>query len=355
MSAIRAGFSPCCADLFADRDLATVVPTQRLDRPEYPQNIGRFLKTATNGPWCYTGAIENEFELVNRCSKNRELWGNAGAILRRVRDPFLLREVFSRSGIALPEVATAAAPNEGTWLVKPRRSGAGSGIRRWAGETLRAGEILQRYIRGDSVSAIFVGFDDVCLFLGSTRQLVGEAWFHAPEWHYCGSIGPRNISKAERESWQVIGDVLASEFSLRGIFGVDAVIEDRRICPLEVNPRYTASVEVLEHGLNLASMALHAAAFAGGTRPKLGAAAKWIGKAIYFAPQTLQFPVSGPWDDDVSFETWRVPRFADIPHPETWINRGEPVLTFFAVAEDEKGCVNSLTTVALQLDQLLSR
>ena len=48
-----------------------------------------------------------------------------------------------------------------------------------------------------------------------------------------------------------LGTVLAQAFRLVGLFGVDGVLDAERFWPVEVNPRYTASVEVLEGATGL--------------------------------------------------------------------------------------------------------
>ena len=57
------------------------------------------------------------------------------------------------------------------------------------------------------------------------------------------------MSDAEAGQWRRIGEVISGEFGLRGLFGVDAIKRQDSIYPVEANPRYTASVEVLELAL----------------------------------------------------------------------------------------------------------
>ena len=44
-----------------------------------------------------------------------------------------------------------------------------------------------------------------------------------------------------------MGAALADVFDLCGLFGVDGVVRGNRFWPVEINPRYTASMEVLEY------------------------------------------------------------------------------------------------------------
>ena len=57
-SALRAGFIPCGADLFADHDLQrTSAATIRVS--DYPQQLIDASKQLPSGPWMYTGGLEN--------------------------------------------------------------------------------------------------------------------------------------------------------------------------------------------------------------------------------------------------------------------------------------------------------
>ena len=70
--------------------------------------------------------------------------------------------------------------------------------------------------------------------------------------NYCGNIGPITLPVPVRNILQGIGDTLAVKAGLRGVFGIDFILEGKTPVPVEVNPRYTASVEVLEESIPVA-------------------------------------------------------------------------------------------------------
>jgi uncharacterized protein len=124
-----------------------------------------------------------------------------------------------------------------------------------------------------------------------------------------------------------------------------------------VNPRYPASVEVLELALGFAAFSSSSPRREQGADPTLAYAAgsqSTIAKCVYFAPRGLRFPDSGPWDADLTgpFDPWRRPNFADIPNPGEAIEAGSPVLTFFASAPSVETCRRSLQIQAADLDRL---
>src|SRR5262249_32131262 len=248
---------------------------------------------------------------------------------------------------------------------RPGGGGGGGGSRRWTGE-LRASDrrqsvYLQEYIDGDSCSAVYVGAGPDTRLLGVTQQLVGETRLHAKPFQYCGSIGPLELKPPAQAVFERLGRALAIGCGLRGLFGVDCVLADGVPYPVEVNPRYTASVEVLEYATGTPALALHCAAFDSSTCiPQAPSASRWpkvIGKAILFARQGLVFPEEGPWMAVLRqpSDIWDLPAFADIPHPGQRIEAGRPILTVFASAASVAAGRDRLWTVVAELENGLYR
>jgi predicted ATP-grasp superfamily ATP-dependent carboligase len=153
-----------------------------------------------------------------------------------------------------------------------------------------------------------------------------------------------------------------SEFTaghiIRGLYGLDFILHDGTPWPVEVNPRYTASVEILEYVWRFPALAFHRAAFvqtgapdAPPTRPRKDV----LGKAIYFAPEPLVFPSDGPWRATLNDPppVNEMPDFADIPVAGQSIPAGRPVLTFFARAATVSSCMDALRQIAKDLDRWL--
>ena len=238
-SALRAGLSPWCVDLFADADLARACPVMKLPIDRYPHGFLDALAEGPPGPWQYTGGLENHPDLIDAIP--RQLLGNSGNVVRAVRGA--LTTIF---GPTAPRECHAGTPSPTvTWLSKPRRGSGGLGVRRWQpGDPFDARtHFLQEFIEGVACSAVYV--DE--RFLGATRQLIGPSWLRAPRpFQYAGSIGPLPLSDANDATLRSWGDCLVKKFHLRGIFGVDFMLTPTGCRPIEVNPRYPASTEILE-------------------------------------------------------------------------------------------------------------
>jgi uncharacterized protein len=263
-------------------------------------------------------------------------------------------------GIRLKE---KSVPPAGRWLVKPSAGSGGAGIRFWRADRPdlppRKPTYWQEYVEGQACAAVYVGDEHGARLLGVTRQLVGEPWLHASPFQYCGSIGPLLLTVPLRRSFERLGMALAFWCGLRGLFGVDCILRDDVPWAVEVNPRYTASVEVLEYATGVPALALHRHVFDDwAPEPELrtpGEAASVVGKAILFARAPLVVPGEGPWSAALRQPAapWELPGFADIPHSGEQILAGRPVLTFFARADSEAACLQRLWQTAEGLDRLL--
>lgn len=367
-SALRAGLRPWCADLFADADLQASSPAIRIPSFAYPKGFMAVSAKGPQGPWMYTGGLENHPALVERISAGRPLWGNGAATLSIARSPVALASIFGSNGISFPMVHefSRKLPQQGRRLVKPLRGAGGAGIhfhnsmcpRRSSNKQV----YFQEYIEGVPCSAVYIGMEIGAKLLGTTRQLVGEAWLNAASFHYCGSFGPLPLEPALQKEVERVGNVLAHECLLRGLFGVDFILSKGVLWPVEVNPRYPASTEILEYALGIKAMEFHRLAFETDTTQSVPVAnapgseppAPFVGKAILFAKRTLELPQKGPWTSSVSHKPIeKMPDFADIPEPGRIIKAGAPILTFFAQSTTMNGCLDDLKERAQALDHYL--
>jgi predicted ATP-grasp superfamily ATP-dependent carboligase len=164
------------------------------------------------------------------------------------------------------------------------------------------------------------------------RQFVGEPWLGAREFQYCGAVGPWPVTEAALRQIRRIGDVLAACFGLRGLFGVDFVLEDDRVWTIEVNPRYPASAEILERATGIRLIASHAVAcqasrFAVALPHE---ATALHGKAIVFARRAVTVANELRNESQEAQPINRWPAFGDVPRVGTGIEPGRPILTVFA-------------------------
>jgi predicted ATP-grasp superfamily ATP-dependent carboligase len=215
--------------------------------------------------------------------------------------------------------------------------------------------VIQRRIAGTPAAAVFVAADGAATFLGATRQLIGEPWLGAHGFQYAGSIGPLPISDAALVTVKKVGHTLAERFELLGLFGVDFILNGDDVWTLEVNPRYTASVEIVERIIGVQAIAAHAAACTGSPiphsrLPTSHSASASQAKATLFARHDLAItPEFAEWSVAESERTpW--PNLADISPAGTPIAAGRPILTLFAEAATPEAVEQQLRQRVAELE-----
>jgi uncharacterized protein len=343
VSAAHAGYEVTAVDAFGDLDLcrvATAIPLRAENGTEYsPLSAVRAARTVPAQLVAYTSNFENYPEAVARLADHRRLLGNPPAVLTRVRNPFELMRALRRRGVATPSTRStppATRRQPGYWLLKPRRSGGGHGTHVWLqDERVPRTHYLQERIAGSTGSVVFAADGKRAVTLGLTRQLVGDGRMGARGFRYCGSLlgHPAKLFRRGEELLETARSLVAeltAEFGLVGLNGMDFVARGGIPYPIEVNPRYSASMELLERAHGLSMFETHIQAFTG-TLPATPAPSPSIdGKAIVFARRDVTLGDTRAWTDQDCL--------ADIPHPGEKIRRGHPICTVFARGRNPESC-----------------
>ncbi len=336
-SARRAGYAIYWLDQFGDVDVKATGPGQRIPAGTYPDAIPMRLAAAPAVPFLYTGAMENHTEVLAALEQLRPLLGNGSQVCQKLHDHQDIAELIARHKLPVARVVapSSAQTHTGKWLEKPVCGAGGAGIRDYRyGGPHRPGEAacyLQQFIAGESRSAVFISNGSECELLGVSAQLVGLPACNATPYSYCGSVGPLTISAREYENWQQLGRLLVRAFCLLGLFGIDAIVTGDAVYLVEINPRYTASVEVYElaYGINTIERherACHGQPLPAWDRPPATAVAPAIiGKGYLFAASDLNMPDPRLMQARLGLDG-RV-RFADLPHPGQPIMAGQPMMS----------------------------
>jgi predicted ATP-grasp superfamily ATP-dependent carboligase len=144
---------------------------------------------------------------------------------------------------------------------------------------------------------------------------------------------PRLLETAER-----LAVTITKEFGVRGLNGIDFIASDGGPRPIEVNPRYSASMELLERAYGLSIFSVHEQACRGFLPAARVGLERVCGKAIVFARKNLVMGDTYPWLDDRTL--------ADIPHPGEKIRRGSPICTVYGSGDDTDLCYERLVARA---------
>jgi predicted ATP-grasp superfamily ATP-dependent carboligase len=233
----------------------------------------------------------------------------------------------------------------GHWLRKPRLGGGGSGVADWLpGEPLHARELVQERIDGIAASVSFAADGRRAVLLGLCEALSGDPAFGARRYRYAGSLYPFPADSQLIERLDAVVQLATRTFGLVGVNGIDFVVREGNAFVLELNPRYCASMELIERSRGLSLFATHEAA-CGGVLPAASVGSpvgETVGKAILWARRDLVAGDTRSWlaRDDVR----------DVPHPGERIRSGHPVCTVFARGADGSACRASLAAAAACYD-----
>jgi len=349
-SAVRAGHELVAVDYFGDRDQARLVEAYALRRhlglPLSSGGLEAAAKRIEADAVVYCANLENHPDIVDRLQAGRTILGNSGAVLRRVRDPRLLREHCREAGVACPRTLLPGEESQadpaGRWLVKRVRSGGGHGIRLWRGGRLAGGHVLQELVAGVPASVTFVADGRESMVLGLTEQILGHEALGATGFGWCGNLAPLDLGGRESVVREQVVDMvggLSRRFGLRGVNGVDLVIDVARdgrprTNLVEVNPRFCASMELLERSLGVSIYELHVRALAGSLPgPMTAPAAGCFGKAVVFARSSAILPDTTPWLEG---------QVRDVPPSRQRMRAGHPICTVLARGRDRRICFDEL-------------
>jgi methenyltetrahydromethanopterin cyclohydrolase len=302
-----------------------------------------------------------------------------------VRDPFVLAEALRARGFAVPRVLNALNalnasnasnasndpndpndpnnpndpndPNDSKWLVKPFRSGGGTRIREWRGGPIPRGVYVQERIDGTPGSIVFAAAGGACVPIGFSRQLVGDANFGAVGFRYCGSIlaplgDPQfDDGRAVFDAANAIARCVSSIFGLAGLNGIDFIARGGVVYPLEVNPRWSSSIEVAERAFAMPFFSAHVAACTG-VLPTFDCAAALersgvAGKAIVYARHAVSVGDTSSWMEDSSMR--------DVPQSGECFRPGQPICSVLATEATSAGCYRLLVSRAARIYAELER
>lgn len=380
-SAVRAGFSPWCIDQFGDRDLADIAAGSHVVQ-DWPDGIESAIESAPRTEWIYTGALENQPELISWLLRRRVLRGCEPDALARLRDPFWLAATLAAASISTLPLRLPAGPvsDVSEWLLKPLASAAGIGVRELRRDGFDAaglsGHYLQRRVAGRVISGLYLADVNSVQLIGLSEQHCRGIDAREHRYVYSGSQGPLTLNDLSADVFaqaQRIGSViqrgLISEGTrINGLFGIDFVRDERtgELWMLEVNPRYTASAELYEAAPGCPLIRWHIDACRGleveTSRPPYGRSSadgsRSFGKLIVYAEREFTAPDlkslvqrtiatddSSQADNGAAGEI----RIADIPREGTLIRRDEPVCTLLTSSPDLSTCYDRLACASRQL------
>ncbi len=300
-----------------------------------------------------SGGTENQPQLVEMLHQEFMVCGPTASqsLWLRCRDSW--RSLCVHSQICFPETRDAL-PNspagDESWILKPTSGAGGFAIRR--NSIYRSGSALppalednawlpphsrshywQREIQGKSLGVYCVLDPKQSIILGATESYDSRDWPGPSEFIYRGSWGPVPLSGSQQEQvLELCRRVYLSTGSI-GWHQFDFIVDDHgKLWLLEINPRWTAGMEVLFlAGVNPVEYHLRAWKL---TRPSCeavtpalaGSGIARFGKAVVYAEQELHLTKQRI----AALHALNPVNFADLPAldmEEHVVAPGQPLLT----------------------------
>lgn len=219
------------------------------------------------------GGFEKWVRQLDECAKTNKILAPESGTVFALRSLEFLRSLGCSSNFSLPttydveelsnqtptELWNLFKNKEELWLLKQSDSSAGlsvvffhpqrepDALKRQIDNIVLAKSSkvwLQRKVTGQLLGASFIATLNRCQLVGVTRNLTFAT--KSNPFLYAGSVGPIRICKRLEESLQQLGDIITNQTGLQGLFGVDFIFDKhaQKLWLLEINPRYTASMEL---------------------------------------------------------------------------------------------------------------
>ncbi len=161
---------------------------------------------------------------------------------------------------------------------------------------------------GRAASVAFVADGKEGRIFGLTEQLLGLSALGGSGFAWCGNVLPLEVPEADaasvRAQLEHMVSCLTRHFGLVGVNGLDVVIgrdPEGVVRPflIEVNPRFSGSMELAERAFGVGVFALHVEGSAG-TMPRGSFAVErapdgCVGKGIVYARRPVVAPDTGKW------------------------------------------------------------
>lgn len=378
--AARAGFQPHTFDQFVDRDLIDCSQTGRLDALQGSEKLWR--NPHWNGmPMLLAGGMEHRPELVDRLRSHGLRSGVTGWMLKELRAIENWQSWAFCAGIGFPETRFFRPPEanpssfpaesqNAQWLRKRRKGAGGIGIVVESSSSATESDeepqhYWQRRLDGISIGVSFLSDAVRNHTLGSALSLTKEDVWGPEPYSYRGSISPIALPPVIAQQLDRFGDIVRSEVGHRGLWQADFIVSRDQLSLLEINPRWSASMELLDalgqiaisgqdvsepqsslvdwHVQSLGESPIPTQRYRG---PSDSKTVCWIGKCIVYAQRIQHI-------DDRLLESWwrnrwhgslqeldAGVRYADIPPAPSTMERGYPILSCFAAGNSGESIVN---------------
>ena len=373
-----AGLKALSIDYFGDYDSKNtgnnISLMRDLQKPFTAKNLAQVAMEQPPGYIVYGGNLENHPSVVRTLATKHRILGNDARTLKKARNLSHISDLLQDSPLQLP--ATLLHPanhNKGTvdkveksWLVKNFHSGGGVNVRWYQkGQHVKKREYLQLHIEGLNLSATFLADGTQSRLLGISEQLIGLDEYGSEAFKWSGNVYPwRGEDPATGQNlWHILSAAaqkLTQGCGLKGLNTLDFILNKEGIYLLEINPRYSASMELMERFDSHSLLPAHVAVCLGDnlaqsiamlplgrqeaahhlTQPE----GKTLMKVVLYAKKRIEVE-----DNQAFFQI----KAHDIPFKGDIFRKGDPLCTLIREADSREGCQVEMQEAVKELEPTL--
>lgn len=351
------GFEVHALDVFGDADTLRLAHSWQsirvdgrlaIDGAALEAALRRFAAAGRVQGWIAGSGLEAAPDLLARAAACLPLLGNDAATVAQLRTPADFHSTLGRLGIRAPQVRLAMPPEPAGWLFKDAHACGGWHVRaaRRAPAVIGAGGHFQRFQSGTPMSALFVADARRWQLVMLSLQLVGAP---APRrYAHRGNLGPVTLGAQPWAQLCHALDALVPAYGLRGINGLDFLLDGDELWVLEINPRPTASLALLDASAQVALLRQQVALSRGAS---VGAAVLAPAAPGVRASEVVFARAGGEVSAAAAATLAGFGFCRDLPAAGAKFAKGDPVCTVLAAAED---CAAALAALQARRDAVLA-
>lgn len=323
-SATQAGYKVWVADCYGDTDLLAIVERWQALPPFAElshETIFAALSELTRGEQCMLicgSGIEHCYHLLFPLPANIQLIGNTPETIHTIKTPALFFDLLDQHDFNYPDTQFDEIPhNDLVWLKKQATGLGGSHIQhaKLGTDEIEAESYYQRFVSGDSGSCLFLADGHHAQIVSINRQLL------APDNQHPFRLGriesSWQLSASHNDYLDKVINQLTAKIALVGLNSLDFIISDlHKLLILEINPRVSASAELVSNTATLFQQHLHACL---GQLPLRQSPLNQSGASLFYhyAMSELIMPDNMMWPAECH----------DLPAAGVTIKQGEPICT----------------------------
>lgn len=253
-AAVELGYEVTAVDAFRDQDTLDIASCTKVAR--WPQDIGASTCGVTCDAWLLGGGMEHSPQLLAQLARHAPILGptsNQLRQLRRLRYWQALAE--SISGLAWPRTRRSPSSLQThATIFKPFKGSGGIAIGAVVQATDRHSDpqkpgqrgYWQEWVAGRSLGITLILSPSGVKYCGATESLSASVWPGPTPFVYRGSIGPVPLGSEQQAAVLEMGQRVGQELDYCGWLQADFIEGiDGCLWLLEINPRWTAGMEVL--------------------------------------------------------------------------------------------------------------